>query len=128
MNDILKQLTEIDPELRKPFPTNDINKITEDFRTEFMKLPNEVDFYDDFHFYCMNIAGTLSYVLSDRINQIPQGQIDMLFQSFFEHYQYEFLEDQIANYHHFYQEYTIFEQARKLLLQLFFPTSNISSH
>ncbi|WP_445683387.1 hypothetical protein [Solibacillus sp. FSL W8-0474] len=34
----------------------------------------------------------------------------------------------MANYHHFYQEYTIFEQARKLLLQLFFPTSNISSH
>lgn len=39
MNAILKQLTEIDPELRKPFPTKDINKITEDFRTEFMKLP-----------------------------------------------------------------------------------------
>lgn len=58
MNDILKQLTEIDSELRKPFPTNDINKITEDFRTEFMKIPDEVDFYDDFHFYCMNIEIT----------------------------------------------------------------------
>ncbi|MEK3763404.1 YxiJ family protein [Solibacillus sp. FSL K6-4121] len=122
MNDILKQLTEIDPELRKPFPTNDINKIAEDFRTEFMKLPHEVDFYDDFHFYCVNIAGTLSYVLRDNINQIPQGQIDRLFQSFIEHYQYEFLKDHIANYHHFHQEYTTFEQARKLLLKLLFPT------
>ncbi|WP_185903504.1 hypothetical protein [Lysinibacillus sphaericus] len=34
MNDILKQLAEIKIELEKPFPTRDINKICEDFRTE----------------------------------------------------------------------------------------------
>jgi hypothetical protein len=32
MDDILKQLAEIKAELRKPFPTSDINKICEDFR------------------------------------------------------------------------------------------------
>ncbi|WP_217580952.1 YxiJ-like family protein [Lysinibacillus sp. GbtcB16] len=38
---------------------------------------------------------------------------------FFEYYnQYEFLEGQIANYHHFFQEYKTHEQTRKLLLQL----------
>ena len=119
MNDILKRLTEIDVELSKPFTTEDINKIDKDFRTEFLSLPGEIDFYEDFRYYCVNIAGTLSYVLSDEINQIPQGQIDMLYKSFFEHYnQYEFLEPQIANYNDFFQEYKIHEQTRKWLLQL----------
>ena len=123
MDDILKQLVEIKTELKKPFPTNDINKICEDFRTEFLnlsdELDNEVDFYEDFRYYCVNIAGTLSYVLDDITNQIPQGQIEMLYKSFFEYYnQYEFFEDQIANYNYFFQDYKTFEQARKLLLQL----------
>ena len=124
MNDILKQLTGMKAELRKPFPTEDIKKIGEDFRTEFLNLsdelePYEVDFFEDFRYYCVNIAGTLSYVLGDMTNQIPQGQIDMLYKSFFEHYnQYEFLEAQIANYNDFFQDYKIHEQARKLLLQL----------
>lgn len=124
MNDILKRLTGMKAELRKPFPTEDIKKIGEDFRTEFLNLsdelePYEVDFFEDFRYYCVNIAGTLSYVLGDMTNQIPQGQIDMLYKSFFEQYnQYEFLEDQIANYNDFFQDYKIHEQARKLLLQL----------
>ncbi|MFJ5766820.1 YxiJ family protein [Lysinibacillus sp. NPDC093210] len=121
MNTILKQLTEIEDELRKPFPTEEIKKISEDFRTEFLNLSDEdeVDFYEDFRFYCSNIAGTLSYVLKGKTNQIPEGQIDMLYKSFFEYYnQYEFLEDRIANYNHFFQECKIHEQARKLLLQL----------
>ncbi len=121
MNTIIKQLTEMKDELRQPFPTEDINKICEDFRTEFLNLSNEeeVDFYEDFRFYCSNIAGTLSYVLDGKINQIPEGQIDMLYKSFFEYYnQYEFLEDKIANYNHFFQDFKINEQARKWLLQL----------
>jgi hypothetical protein len=121
MKTILKQLTEIKDELRKPFPTEDINKISEDFRTEFLNLSDEdeVDFYEDFRFYCSNIAGILSYVLEGKTNQIPEGQIDMLYKSFFEYYnQYEFLEDRIAHYNHFFQECKIHEQARKLLLQL----------
>ncbi|UED78446.1 YxiJ-like family protein [Lysinibacillus sp. CD3-6] len=121
MKTIIKQLTEMKDELRQPFPTEDINKISEDFRTEFLNLSNEeeVDFYEDFRFYCSNIAGTLSYVLEGKINQIPEGQIDMLYKSFFEYYnQYEFLEDKIAHYNHFFQEFKINEQARKWLLQL----------
>lgn len=119
MDDILKQLTEIEDALKQPFPTGDIKIICEDFRAEFSNLSGEVDFYEDFRYYCVNIAGTLSYVLAGSINEIPQGQIDMLFKSFFEYYdQYEFLEERVANYSYFFQEYKIFEQARKLLLQL----------
>ena len=119
MNDILKRLTGMKAELRKPFPTEDIKKIGEDFRIEFLTLPGEIDFYEDFRYYCVNIAETLSYVLSDKINQIPQGQVDMLYKSFFKYYdQYEFLEDHIANYNDFFQDYKTFEKARKWLLQL----------
>lgn len=119
MDDILKQLTEMEEELRKPFLTRDIHKICDDFRTEFSNISSDVDFYEDFRYYCVNIAGTLSYVLVGSINDIPQGQFDMLFKSFFEYYdQYEFLEERIANYQHFFQEYNTFEQARELLLHL----------
>ena len=41
MDDILKQLAEIKTELEKPFPTRNINKICEDFRTEFLNLFDE---------------------------------------------------------------------------------------
>ena len=126
MTDILKQLTEIEAELKNPFPTGDIKQICDDFRTEFLNLPEEIDFYEDFRNYCVNIAGTLSYVLSDDINHIPQGQIDMLYKSFFENYhQYEFLKDKIANYNHFFQEYNTFEQARKWLLLLLRNWGNV---
>ncbi|MFJ7700440.1 YxiJ family protein [Lysinibacillus fusiformis] len=119
MDNIIKQLAELENELKKPFPTRDINRICEDYRTDFLNLSVDVDFYEDFRYYCVNISGTLSYVLGDVINQIPEGQIDMLYKSFFEYYnQYEFLEGQIANYHHFFQEYKTHEQTRKLLLQL----------
>lgn len=118
MDTIYQQLAAIEPELSKPFPTRDIHKIGEDFNMEFLNLPGDVDFYEDFRYYCVNIAGTLSYVLMDAADDIPQGQIDRLFKSFFECYnQYEFLEGQIERYSYFFQEYQIFEQARKLLLK-----------
>ena len=118
MDTIFQQLTAIEPELKRPFPTRDIHKIGEDFKVEFLNLPDDVDFYEDFRYYCVNIAGTLSYVLTDAAEDIPQGQIDMLFKSFFECYnQYEFLEEQIERYPYFFTEYKTFEQARNLLLQ-----------
>lgn len=118
MDTIFQQLTAIEPELKKPFPTRDIHKIEKDFSMELLNLPGDVDFYEDFRYYCVNIAGTLSYVLMDAADDIPQGQIDRLFKSFFEFYdQYEFLEGQIEHYPDFFQEYQTFEHARKLLLQ-----------
>lgn len=79
MDNIIKQLAELENELKKPFPTRDINRICEDYRTDFLNLSVDVDFYEDFRYYCVNISGTLSYVLGDVINQIPEGQIDMLY-------------------------------------------------
>ncbi|WP_043930668.1 YxiJ family protein [Bacillus sp. EB01] len=121
METILNQLAEIKNELGNPFPYSDIYKILEDFEKEFLALSDDEDFLiGDFNSYLMNIAGTLSYVLGGKINKIPQGQIEMLRESFFDFYnQYKFLENKIEDYNEFFQEYKIFDQARKLLITLF---------
>jgi len=120
MENILKQLTEIQSELKKPFPSKDMEKIKHDFHAQLLILSdeeNELKF--DFNDYCMNIAGTLSYVLTDDITNIPENQIEMLHKSFFDYFnQYSFFEDKIEAYNDFFQEYKTFEQARKMLLQL----------
>jgi hypothetical protein len=120
MDNILKQLTEIKNELDKPFPYRDTDKIQDDFQREFLNLSDEEDFLvGDFNTYCMNIAGTLSYVLAGRANKIPQGQIEMLQKSFFNFFkQYKFFEGKIETYNDFFQKYKNFEQTRKLLLHL----------
>lgn len=120
MDSILKQLIEIKKELDNPFLYRDTDKIQEDFPTEFLNLTdNENCLTGDFNNYCMNIAGTLSYVLAGETNNIPQGQIEMLQKSFFDFFkQYKFFEDKIETYNEFFQEYKNFEQIRRLLLDL----------
>lgn len=67
----------------------------------------------------MNIAGTLSYVLTSKINQIPKRQIELLQKSFFDLFtQYKFIEDKISSYNIFYDEYRKYEETRQLLLQV----------
>lgn len=67
----------------------------------------------------MNIAGTLSYVLTSKINQIPKRQIELLQKSFFDLFtQYKFIEDKISSYNIFYDEYRKSEETRQLLLQV----------
>ena len=120
MDNILSQLYEIKNELNNPFPYRDTDKIQDDFQAEFLNLSDEEDcLVGDFNTYCMNIAGTLSYVLSGKTNKIPKSQIEMLKKSFFDFYkQYKFFEDKIETYNDFYKEYKTFEQTRRLLLQL----------
>lgn len=119
LNDIERQLVLINEKLQKPFPYRDTDKIQEDYSNVFSKLSDDDNWLTaDFNTYCMNIAGTLSYVLIGKSNKIPKGQIEMLRFSFFEFFkQYRFFEDNITQYDGFYQEYMDFEMARKLLLQ-----------
>ncbi|MEH7610643.1 YxiJ family protein, partial [Gottfriedia acidiceleris] len=85
MEDILKQLNVIKYKLDNPFPYRDTDKIQDDFRKEFLNLSEDDDcLTGDFNTYCMNIAGTLSYVLSGNTNKIPKYQIEFLHKSFFE--------------------------------------------
>jgi hypothetical protein len=120
MENILKQLSDIKKELEKPFPYRDMDKIQEDFRTEFCNLSVEEDcLTGDFNTYCMNIAGTLSYILAGKLNEIPQGQIEMIHLSFFDLFKkYTFFEDKIGNFNDFSQDYKNYEETRELLLQL----------
>ncbi|EOR24611.1 MULTISPECIES: YxiJ family protein [Bacillaceae] len=119
LNDIERQLVLINEKLQKPFPYRDTDKIQEDYSNAFSKLSDDDNWLTaDFNTYCMNIAGSLSYVLIGKSNKIPKGQIEMLRFSFFEFFkQYRFFEDNITQYDGFYQEYMDFEKARKLLLQ-----------
>jgi hypothetical protein len=67
----------------------------------------------------MNIAGTLSYVLSGKTDKITKRQIEILQMSFFDFFNhYKFLEEKINNYIDFFEEYKNFEETRKLLLQV----------
>lgn len=119
LNDIERQLVLINEKLQKSFPYRDTDKIQEDYSNAFTKLSDDDNWLTaDFNTYCMNIAGSLSYVLIGKSNKIPKGQIEMLRFSFFEFFkQYRFFEDNITQYDGFYQEYMDFEKARKLLLQ-----------
>ncbi|MCM3782046.1 YxiJ-like family protein [Neobacillus mesonae] len=105
-------------ELDNPFPHRDSDKIQEDFRSAFMKLRDEENSLNcDFNTYCMNIAGTLSYVLTGKIENIPHRQRELLEHSFFNWYpQYKFIEGSIGKYTEFFKEYENFEKARLLLL------------
>ncbi|KRE21305.1 YxiJ family protein [Paenibacillus sp. Soil522] len=117
MDNVIRKLTSI--ELDSPFPYRDTDKIQVDFRSDFMKLTDDKNFLTgDFNTFCMNIAGTLSYVLAGRTGDIPQRQIEKLQLSFFNWFQqYKFIEDRISDYEEFCREYKNFEEARMLLLK-----------
>ncbi|PAE38329.1 YxiJ family protein [Bacillus sp. 7884-1] len=120
MENIIKQLTEIKSKLDKSFPYRVCGQIQEDFRDEFLKLSQQDNSLNgDFNDFCMNIAGTLSYVLAGKTDRIPKWQIAILEMSFFDRFQqYKFLEYGISSYKEFFEEYTNFEETRKLLLQV----------
>ncbi|MGA3601752.1 YxiJ family protein [Lysinibacillus agricola] len=120
MENIIKQLTDLKNELNKPFPYKDTDKIQEDFRSKFLNLSEEDDcLTGDFNTYCMNISGTLNYVLAGKTTKIPKSQMEFLQMSFFDFFkQYKFFEHKICDYQDFFEEYNNFEVTRKLLLKL----------
>ncbi|MEK3885512.1 YxiJ family protein [Paenibacillus sp. PL2-23] len=117
MNSLVEKLGSI--ELDHPFPYGDIHQLLEDFQTNFQNLQeDESSLIADFNTYCMNIAGSRSYVLTGSLFKIPRSQQNMLKYSFFEMFpQYQFLEGRITTYQQFYREYRSFEEARSLLLR-----------
>lgn len=119
MDDILERLVKFKTTLIEPFPYKDTKQMQIDFEEEFSKLPDEInDFSGDFNTYCMNIAGTLSYILNGKTTDIPPKQIELLNFSFFEWFkQYGFVEVNLSRYEEFHREYMNFEEARKLLLE-----------
>lgn len=117
MHDVIHKLRSI--ELDNPFPYRDTDKMQLDFHSNFIQLTDDKNSLTaDFNRYCMNIAGTLSYVLAKKTADIPQRQIEKLQLSFFNWFhQYKFIEDGIADYEEFSREYRNFEEARMLLLE-----------
>lgn len=111
---IYEELKNLKASLYNPFPYRDTDKIQEDFNKELSK---EDCLTGDLNTYWMNIVGSLSYVLRGNSKRIPQGQLEWLHLSFFDiFHQYRFLEEKVADYPTFYEEYMNNEKARKLLL------------
>jgi hypothetical protein len=108
----LKKLYE--HKLQNPFPYEDIYRIQEDFRS---KLNKEDCLTGDLNNYCMNISGSISYVLAKK--RVPSIQKALLYKDFFETYQqYQFLKDELEKYPDFFEELANFESARRLLIQV----------
>jgi hypothetical protein len=122
MDYILTQLKDLRNELNNSFPYKDMDNIQQDFRREFSYLSDDEDsLTGDFNTYCMNIAGTLSYVLANKTDKIPESQIKFLQKSFFELFpQYQFFENKIQSYKDFAGEYKSFEKTRTLLVKWLF--------
>ncbi|WP_231507667.1 YxiJ-like family protein [Bacillus sp. UNC41MFS5] len=111
---IYEELKTLKESLYNPFPYKDTDKIQEDF---YKELSEEDCLTGDLNTFWMNIAGSLIYVLRGNSKRIPQGQIEWLHFSFFDiFHQYRFLEEKMADYPTFYEEYRYNEKARKLLL------------
>ncbi|CAH1232199.1 hypothetical protein PAECIP111891_06968 [Paenibacillus allorhizoplanae] len=117
MDNEIQQLQSI--QLRNPFPYRDMEKVQADFRSDFMRLPDSENFLiGDFNTYCMNVAGTLSYILAGNEEKIPQRQIELLQLAFFDWFpQYQFIKDRIWNYSDLSEEYTNFNEARIILIR-----------
>lgn len=74
MANVIQQLRSI--KLDNPFPYRDTDKIQEDCCSDFMKLTDDENcLVGDFNTYCTNVAGTLSYVLAGKDEEIPQRQM-----------------------------------------------------
>lgn len=100
--------------LFNPFPYDDTAKIQIDFKED---LSDDECLTGDLNTYWMNIAGCLSYVLNGNEKSIPQGQLEWLRLTFFDIFiQYKFLEEKIADYPTFMEEYLNYERVRTLLL------------
>lgn len=114
-NDLLSELKMLyNTELTNGFPYEDIEQIEKDFEDN---LSEENWLVADFNEFCMLIAGSSSYVLSNK--KIPNYQRQFLYKDFFTLYpKYTFFKDSVSNYPHFYKEFVSFEKARELLLNI----------
>ncbi|MGF9909857.1 YxiJ family protein [Brevibacillus porteri] len=116
--DCIRELSDLyERQLSKPFPYEDTKKMEKEWREHFSALQEEHFFNADFSYYCSVIAGTISYIVKDKAMNIPKGQIDYMKKSFFEAFpQYCFVKESLGKYPKLFNEYTSYEQARKLIL------------
>ncbi|MGZ0052669.1 YxiJ family protein [Brevibacillus gelatini] len=102
--------------LVNPFPYEDTNRMKCDFESDF-ELLEEESLNADFNDYCALIIGTTSYILNGNVAKIPEKQIKVLNEGFFQRFpQFSFVEAKLENYPDFQNEYINHEELRKLIL------------
>jgi len=103
-------------QLVNPFPYEDTSRMKIDFESDFEVLEEE-SLNADFNDYCALINGTTSYILNGNVANIPERQIKLLNESFFQRFpQFSFIEAKLENYPDFQNEYINHEELRKLIL------------
>ncbi|MEK3805821.1 YxiJ family protein [Bacillus sp. FSL H8-0547] len=103
-----------DTELKNAFPYEDIGQMEEYFDD---KLSDEHSLTGDFNEFIMLIAGSASYVLSNK--EVPKYQMHFLDKDFFSLYpHYSFFRGSVNKYPEFHKELLSFEKARLLLLEI----------
>ncbi|MNC14686.1 Immunity protein WapI [compost metagenome] len=106
-------------QLCRSFPYLDSKWLNEDFAEEFAVLEDDC-FNADLSEYCALIAGTISYIVNDHTDRIPDRQLMLLKKSFFERFpQYSFIKTSLSSYPSISIDLENHERARRLLLSYF---------
>jgi len=100
--------------LTADFPYEDISRIEKEFGN---KNPEIENFIEDFNNFCLLVAGSCTYILSN--NKIPKYQRKNLERDFFTQYpEYCFIQPELGRYSDLYRELKSFESARELLIEI----------
>ncbi|MBP1988686.1 YxiJ family protein [Paenibacillus eucommiae] len=103
-------------QLVNPFPYEDTEKIKRKFASLEVESLNA-----DFNDYCAVIAGTTSYILKGKVTEIPNKQVELLNEDFFQRFpNYSLIETSLKKYPDFQAEYNNFEQLRHLIQKYLF--------
>ncbi|MNI81344.1 Immunity protein WapI [compost metagenome] len=93
--------------------------MNEDHAEAFARFEDEF-FNADYSEYCALIAGTISYIVNDHTDGIPDRQLELLKKSFFERFpQYSFIKTSLSSYPSISIDLENHERARRLLLSYF---------
>lgn len=96
------------------FPYEDILKMEKEFENQNPEIEN---FIEDFNDFCLLVAGSCTYVLSNK--RIPKSQRKNVEKSFFSQYpQYHFIQSALCQYADLNREFQSFERARVLLVKI----------
>lgn len=96
------------------FSYENISKIEKKFGN---KNPEIENFIEDFNNFCLLVAGSCTYVLSNK--KIPKYQRKNLERDFFSQYpEYYFIQAELGRYSDLYRELKSIESARELLIEI----------
>jgi hypothetical protein len=103
-------------------PYQDIRRMMEDrvLAPFFVELGDDNDLNADFSAYCASVAGTASYIIHGKAQEIPRRQVEWIAQGdFFAMFpKYQFLKQEWRHFPQFAQLYTLMRRMQEIELQI----------